>query len=775
MSDRDINIRVKVRDDGSVVLETIGDKGEKSFARIRTESGKAEAATRKFAESANGAVDAVKSLAAAVGVGFVVRNIDQAGIAMERMTTALTAATGSSELAGVEFGFVSDEADRLGLNLETAAGAFSKISASAKNTKLEGQGTRDIFTAVAEASTVLGLSADDTEGALRALEQMLGKGTVQAEELRGQLGERIPGAFQIAARAMGVTTMELNKMLDMGQVLSEDFLPKFARELRNTFSGQLPEALDNAQQQFNRFSTELFRLKADFAAAGFLDGQLEVIGGLSELLKDQEFRAGLNDLSKHVGMFIADLKDLPRDTLDFVDSYGTSIKAVGGFLVTITAAQLAFNMAVRANPYVLGASALFWVAGWFKDYTEEVKKATDATYKLNQEFGAITGAAPAARLNLMPAHGAAAGSSEFQAALAAEQMGPLGMLSAHGAAAPAAQPAPTGTGGSGGLSAAQLKKNAAENKALLESMFDMNAWYGDQSDASEAWFQEEKKRIDELWRLREERAQQADEEFIMLGEAAQEAEKSLLEVTRAALPEQERAVHDVHQAYAALNEQVNQLAAAGDISKELAASLHDDLTVRMTEDLDTLADKGKTTFGEDLKTAVTGWASHFSSTLTDLLWESDATFGDIAKSFGKMLTQMFIQKQMIEPMLNSAGGSGGWVNAGLTAASSLFGFADGGSFRVGGSGGTDSQLVAFRASPDETVTVTTPGQQGGGGNTFVFQNTFQISMPSGGDQNEGAGAERMAAEAGRMLQNQMRAFLLNETRPGGILNPQGVY
>jgi hypothetical protein len=35
----------------------------------------------------------------------------------------------------------------------------------------------------------------------------------------------------------------------------------------------------------------------------------------------------------------------------------------------------------------------------------------------------------------------------------------------------------------------------------------------------------------------------------------------------------------------------------------------------------------------------------------------------------------------------------------------------GGSFRVGGSGGADSQLVAFRASPNETVSVRTPSQQ----------------------------------------------------------------
>jgi len=51
---------------------------------------------------------------------------------------------------------------------------------------------------------------------------------------------------------------------------------------------------------------------------------------------------------------------------------------------------------------------------------------------------------------------------------------------------------------------------------------------------------------------------------------------------------------------------------------------------------------------------------------------------------------------------------------------SLLGFAGGGSFGVGGAGGTDSQLVQFKASPGERVTVSTPGQ--GGGVTVINNN-----------------------------------------------------
>ena len=55
-------------------------------------------------------------------------------------------------------------------------------------------------------------------------------------------------------------------------------------------------------------------------------------------------------------------------------------------------------------------------------------------------------------------------------------------------------------------------------------------------------------------------------------------------------------------------------------------------------------------------------------------------------------------------------------------AADLLGLQHGGSFKVGGSGGRDSQLVAFKASPRERVSVETPGQQkknGSGNVTYI--------------------------------------------------------
>lgn len=91
---------------------------------------------------------------------------------------------------------------------------------------------------------------------------MISKGKVQAEELRGQLGERLPGAFNLAAKAMGFTTAQLDDMLKKGQVTAEDMLPKLAAVLKDEFGPAAEQAVQGAQGAVNRLSTEWNLFKA---------------------------------------------------------------------------------------------------------------------------------------------------------------------------------------------------------------------------------------------------------------------------------------------------------------------------------------------------------------------------------------------------------------------------------------------------------------------------------------------------------------------------------
>lgn len=228
-------------------------------------------------ENASKGVSTFTKALGALGVAFTALQLKNLATDIVRVSTSfqslnasLSASVGSIERGARAFQFLESEADRLGLSLEASARGFKELTASAKDTELQGNGVVGIFQSVSEASAVMGLSVDDTNGVFRALSQIMSKGTVQAEELRGQLGERIPGAFQIASRAMGVTTQELGKMLEKGEVLATEFLPLFANELTRTFSDSLPNAVRLAQASFNRFNNELALTKKEIGESGLL-------------------------------------------------------------------------------------------------------------------------------------------------------------------------------------------------------------------------------------------------------------------------------------------------------------------------------------------------------------------------------------------------------------------------------------------------------------------------------------------------------------------------
>lgn len=221
---------------------------------------------------------AVKTAAGLAGIGLsiagaveAVRGIAQATIQFQQFSNTLQVGTGSAKGAADALEFVRNESQRLGLDLASSAEQFAKLSAAARGTALEGKATRDIFTSVAQASTAMGLSAEQTSGALLAIQQMISKGNVSAEELRGQLGERLPGAFQIAARAIGVTTQELDKMLKAGSVTAEQMLPALSAELNKTFGAQAEQAAQGLTAQMNRMNTAIFDLKIAIGESGLIN------------------------------------------------------------------------------------------------------------------------------------------------------------------------------------------------------------------------------------------------------------------------------------------------------------------------------------------------------------------------------------------------------------------------------------------------------------------------------------------------------------------------
>ena len=211
---------------------------------------------KKVQNSFSGATDGINNLV----IGYLSLNaaIQAVGASFDRalkldaINSALTAVLGSSEAAAAQFQQLSQFADQYGLNLVAVGEAYKNFAAAAVSANVPLEQTNYIFESVAKAASVLKLSNDDLKGSLNALSQMISKGTVSAEELRGQLGERLPGAFNLAAKAMGVTTSELGKMLENGEIMAGDLLPKLALELNKTFGDKITGKVDSLQASVNR-------------------------------------------------------------------------------------------------------------------------------------------------------------------------------------------------------------------------------------------------------------------------------------------------------------------------------------------------------------------------------------------------------------------------------------------------------------------------------------------------------------------------------------------
>jgi tape measure domain-containing protein len=199
----------------------------------------------------------------AVGAGALAKEVFDTTVRLDSLNSALKAVSKTEAEYAINQRFLLETSERLGLNILDLTQSYKLFYAASTLSGLSAEETRKIFNSVAESAATLKLSTADTQGVLLAFSQILGKGKVQAEELRGQIGERVPGAFSIAAKSIGRTEQELNKMLETGQVIAKDFLPKFAAELEKTFGTQGQEPVQGLQASINRLSNTFTSLVAD--------------------------------------------------------------------------------------------------------------------------------------------------------------------------------------------------------------------------------------------------------------------------------------------------------------------------------------------------------------------------------------------------------------------------------------------------------------------------------------------------------------------------------
>lgn len=401
------------------------------IARLRAGMGDARGAV----SSLTSAVGAAKLAIAAWGAALVYAGNAalEAALRMDRLDKAYTSITGSAQGARGQLAFLQETADRLGLQFQSTALSARTFFAAGKGSSLEPQ-LNTIFEAVSSAGAALALSQDDIQGAFLALGQMISKGKVQAEELRGQLGERLPGAFQMAARAMSMTTAELDKFMADGKLTAEDLLPRLAKVLRDEYGAAAEVAAQGMQGAVNRLSTEWELFKA-----GLIDSDAAVTGINAARGAIGSLREVFDALAAH--------KDILKSLLAGAGAAaGTALilKFSAAILgadaaVGLLAGRLGLLIPLLVNPWTLALAAVGAAAAGLYYYAQQA----DATEQAQQALNAAQREAAEINRDLADQSGASGRRLEQQAKSAQANIDNL-VGKTEGLLAELAQPLPTG-------------------------------------------------------------------------------------------------------------------------------------------------------------------------------------------------------------------------------------------------------------------------------------------------------------------------------------------
>lgn len=307
-------IEAAMRDLERIAQETGQDlSGALASGRARIAALQAPAASTGAVDAAAGGLERLQAAAgplAGVLAGlFAVDKIVRYLVEVDNLNRSFTAITGSASAARRELEFVAGTANRLGIEVGAAGKAYAGLLVAARGTPLEGEPARRVFEAVATSMAKLGRDSSETEGALQALQQMMSKGVVQAEEFSGQLAERLPGALQATANELGLTVQGLQQMIQAGQVLPSELLPALAAGLEKTFGSGQKEGVRGFAAEWTAFTNAVTLTIGEFGQMeGVSAAFSKTLAGARYLVAQLGFQLALTiDLLGRAGKASADV------------------------------------------------------------------------------------------------------------------------------------------------------------------------------------------------------------------------------------------------------------------------------------------------------------------------------------------------------------------------------------------------------------------------------------------------------------------------------------
>jgi tape measure domain-containing protein len=193
---------------------------------------------------------------------------------LQSFRNTLLSVSGSATVAADSNEFILAAVEKYSVPLQSARDGFVKLFASMEPAGFAAGEIQNLFLGITKAAATYGMSADKVDRVNYAFAQMASKGQVMSEELKGQLGDVLPGAMSIFAAAAGFkgpdAIQKFSKALEDGVYKGgkmRELLRNVGNEMNKEFGPGAEGAAKTFQGAFNRMDTALTKFYESFEPA----------------------------------------------------------------------------------------------------------------------------------------------------------------------------------------------------------------------------------------------------------------------------------------------------------------------------------------------------------------------------------------------------------------------------------------------------------------------------------------------------------------------------
>lgn len=363
-------------------LEKEVQQADQAFSGFQTEVSKANTnlketdaaaqTAKKGIDGAKFAVNALVGAMTALGIGLGLRELAEAADSYTNLSVRIQIATReggdfSSAMAGVHQVALATNS-----SLQATGDLFTRLNTVGKEMGMTQQQALDLTKTVTQAIQIGGGSAQASEAAVQQFIQAMQGGVLRGEEFNSIM-ENGYGLAEALAKGLGVTTGELRKMAENGELSSERVIKAVqsqATQIQETYN-QFPTTISNALQKIStQWQILIGEMDQANGSSATVANALSVIADNLGILK-----VFFDDVAEGVGWFQDKLSEIDPSTIEAIrstlsavyDTIKTVISGMAGiaetawsaFTSTLDAIAPLFNAIMGGKEEVSGLTTLF--------------------------------------------------------------------------------------------------------------------------------------------------------------------------------------------------------------------------------------------------------------------------------------------------------------------------------------------------------------------------------------------------------------------------------